>query len=235
MPANLLPNAFPNVSSGSGVGGGAGGSGRAGGSGGGPTTNSPHPPVSSEMNSSAGGSGNLPALPSPLDNKKDVKLLSPSSSGYQGSNATTNAGSSDPLLQGGGLPSLPSIKMEVKEEGVAGSGSGGSGGGGAGHQAGSSSPHPPPSVDTGMPSIRSLPSLDSKMPQNKVMTPPSSGFQESSVASSQGSDPLGGVPSLPESKPPPPPSGGNQKVVPDPSLRKGEKGGVVMWRHAKKE
>lgn len=197
---NLPSTAFPNVPT---SGGGSGS--------GGPTTNSPHPPASVDI-SAAGAS--LPAIPSPLDSKKDVKLLSPSSSsGYQGSSTaaassgpTTNsphpsaipsplpslAGSSqsgDPLLQGGGIPSLPSVKMEVKEEPPSSSG------------LPTSSPHP-----------RGLPSLPSvKM---EVKEEPSSS--------------CGG---LATNSPRPPPSAEtnvttvsiNKKIVPDPALRKGEK------------
>lgn len=197
---NIAPAAFPNTP----TGGGGSGSGT-------PTTNSPHPPASSEMNPA---SANLPSISSPLPSvDTKTKLLSPSSSGYQGSStAVASSQGADPLLQGGGLPSLPSIKMEIKDEPPSSVG---------GHPA--NSPHPPPSVEmSGLPSIRSLPPVDSKRDiyQSKLMTPPSSGSV--SVPPSQGSDHMlqgGGVPSLPESKPV---VSGNQKIVPDPSLRKGE-------------
>lgn len=175
--------------------------------------------ASSEMNSVA--AGNPPSISSPLDSKKDIlqnKLLSPLSSGYQGSTDASSQ-NADPLLQGGGIPSLPSVK--IKEEPVSSS---------MGLQ-GTSSPHPPPSVEmnqaSSIPSIHSLPPVDSKKDiflQTKVPTPPSSGFQELPAPASQSGDPLlqgGGVPSVTEPKSA---SGGhsNQKIVPEPSLLKGK-------------
>ena len=167
-----------------------------------PLTNSPRPPPS---NSEAAGS--LPAISSPLpsvESKKEItKLSSPSSSGYQGSSAAgmSSSQSADPL---GGLPSLPSeIKMEVQTE----------------------VKEEPKTPQTAM---SSLPSVDSKkdiIPNKLAGSPASVSRMQNSVPPSQGSsDTLmqgSGVPSLPESKPSV--SAGNQKIVPDPSLRKGER------------
>ena len=222
-----LPSTTPFSSSNSGPASStAGGGASAGGVG--PTTNSPlPPPATSEMNSSSGGVG-IPNISSPLpsvDSKKDVKLLSPSSSGYQGSSTLT----ADASLQGSGLPSLPSvnIKEEPMSTSTTAAASVPASGGGPSHMA--NSPHPPPSVEMNnpvgsIPSVRSLPSVESKKDifQNKVATPPSSGFQDQ-TPSSQSVDPMltgGPVPSVPEQKPPS--SVSNQKIQPDPSLRKGK-------------
>jgi hypothetical protein len=156
--------------------------------------------------------------------KKDIlqsKLLSPMSSGYQGSTDAVSQ-NADPLLQGGGIPSLPSIKMNIKEEpGTSVT---------AGAQQGTNSPRPPPSIEMNpggsIPSIHSLPPIDSKkdvLQQIKVATPPSSTFQElPAPTSQQTADPLlhgGGVPSVSEPKAAPP-GNSNQKIVPDPTLLK---------------
>lgn len=174
--------------------------------------------ASSEVNSAA--AGNPPSISSPLDSKKDIlqnKLLSPLSSGYQGS-MDASLQNSDPLLQGGGIPSLPSVK--VKEEPVSSTMC----------QQGTSPPHPPPSVEmnqaSSISSSHSVPPVDSKkdiFQQTKVSTPPSSGFQELQAPASQSGDPLlqGGVPSVTEPKSSSGGGGSNQKVVPNPSLLKG--------------
>lgn len=231
----MAPTPFPPNTNAPAAGGSSGGnaSGTPGPPGvGPPSTNSPHPPPpssSSEMNS-----GNLSGVSSPLpsvDSKKDVipnKMLSPSSSGYQGSTATT----ADPSLQSTGLPSLSS-SVNIKEEPMSISTSAVSGS----HV--TDSPRPPPSAEmkpiSSIPSVRSLPSVESKKDifQSKVPTPPSSGFQESSTAppSAQSVEPMlqgGSVPSVPEQKPASVSS--NQKIKPEPSLRKGESGHALSYR-----
>lgn len=185
-----------------------------------PPAHSPIPTtISSELNSVGVAGGNPPSISSPLpsvDSKKDIfqnKLLSPLSSGYHGSSNATSAQNSDSVMpQSGGLPSLPSGKMNIKEEPVSS----------MSHMTTSPS-HPPPSAE--MPSVHSLPSIDSKKDifPSKVATPPSSGSFQEVVLPSQSADPLlqpGGVPSLSEPKST---SAGpsNQKIVPNPSLLKG--------------
>lgn len=129
----------------------------------------------------------------------------------------------DPLLQVGGIPSLPSVKATIKEEPASST---------MGSQ-GTASPHPPPSVEmnaaSSIPSIQSLPPVDSKkgiLQMSKVPTSPSSGYQElpSSTSQQSGSDPMlqgSGVPSVSDQKLPSVGGGSNQKIVPDPSLVKG--------------
>lgn len=204
---NMVPTPpFPSPSA-----GGNSSSGSGGGGGGGPTN---IPSASSEMNSAASGGYFSNLSPSPVDSKKDIlsqnRLLSPLSSGYQGSsNAAPPSQNTDPLLQGGGLPSLPSIKSE--------------------EPAVTSSPRPPEmDPGSGLPSVHSLLSVESKkeMFPNKGTSSPLSGFQESTPSSGgQSTDPLlqgGGVMSLPEPKSVSAPPPKNQKIVPNPSLRKGK-------------
>ena len=215
----MPPNPFPPNANAPSAGGSSGGntSGTPGPPGVGvPSTNSPlQPPPSS---SSEMKSGSLSGLSSPLDSKKNVipnKLLSPLSSGYQGSSAAT-------ADQSTGLPSLSS-SVNIKEEpmSIATPTT-------CSHM--TDSPRPPPSAEmkpiSNIPSVRSLPSVEKKdMFQSKVSTPPSSGFQESSTAppSAQSVEPMlqgGPVPSVPEQKPVL--AFSTQKIKPDPSLRKGE-------------
>lgn len=206
---NLLPSTpFSNAAATSGANPSPGGA---------PSTNSPIQAASSEMNSAA--SGNPLSISSPLDSKKDIlqsKLLSPLSSGYQGSSTEVSSQNADLLLQGGGIPSLPPVNMNIKEEPVSST---------MGQV--TNSPHPPPSVEMNtecsLPSVHSLPPIDSKKDifQAKVATPPSSGFQDLPAPASQSADPLlpggGGLPEPKSSSG----STGNQRVVSDPSLLKG--------------
>ena len=127
-------------------------------------------------------------------------------------------------MQSSGLPSLSSVK--IKEEPMSTSSTAVSGSGG--HM--TNSPRPPPSTEmnpvSSIPSVHSLPSVESKKDifQNKVATPPSSSFQDPGpTPSSQSVEPMltgGPVPSVSEQKPPS--SVSNQKIQPDPALRKGK-------------
>ena len=80
------------------------------------SVNSPHPPLDLAGPGSVNATGFSPRPISSVESKQDLKqtiskLLSPTSGSFSPS-STQNQGSSDPLLQAGGLPSLPSMKNE---------------------------------------------------------------------------------------------------------------------------